>query len=505
MAGPDSPASHDATGGRGPQETSRAWGGRFQEATARIVQEMNASIAFDRMLALEDIAGSLAHARMLLAIGVLDHDEWRSLEDGLAAIAADVREGRFAWRIDREDVHMNIEGALDDRVGKVAGRLHTGRSRNDQVALDLRLWLRRQLTELGDELVMAIAKVLDLSLGWASLPMPGYTHLQRAQPITLGHHLMAWASMLLRDLDRLLDTRKRLSYSPLGSGALAGTTIPLDRFHVARELELEGVTINSLDGVADRDGALETLSTLSFTMVHLSRIAEELVLWTSQEFGFIELSDAFCTGSSLMPQKKNPDIPELLRGKAGRVFGALQALLVVMKGLPLAYNKDMQEDKEPLFDAMRTARQCVGVLPELFSAITPRPEKMSAALKDGYLLATDLADYLVEKGIPFREAHHVAGRAVADGLARNVRLEDMTLDDLKRLHPAFEADVARALDVRVSLDRRSLPGGPAPVAVETAVTLARKILDDLAARLALGGPSLLERALYAGDPLPPPL
>ncbi|MCC6625330.1 MAG: argininosuccinate lyase [Deltaproteobacteria bacterium] len=466
---------------------------------------MNASVAFDRALAIEDIAGSIAHARMLLSVGVLSHEEWRAIEDGLTAIAADVREGRFVWSVEREDVHMNVEGALAERIGEAAGRLHTGRSRNDQVALDLRLWLRRELSGLGNELARTVFKLLELSGRWASLPMPGYTHLQRAQPITLGHHLMAWASMLLRDIDRLLDARKRLSWSPLGSGALAGTTLPIDRFRVARELELDGVTINSLDGVADRDGALESLATLSILMVHVSRMAEELVLWTSQEFGFVELSDAFCTGSSLMPQKKNPDIPELMRGKAGRVFGALQALLVTMKGLPLAYNKDMQEDKEPLFDAMRTARQCAAILPELLGAITPRPERMKRALEDGYLLATDLADYLVQKGVPFREAHHVAGRAVAEGIKRDVRLEAMTLEDLKKLHSAFEADVSQALDVGVSLDKRHLPGGPAPAAVETAMTLARQQLEELGQRLAANGPSLLERALHAGDPLPPPI
>jgi len=484
---------------------NQAWSGRFQEATARIVQEMNASVAFDQLLALEDIAGSLAHARMLFAVGILDNEEWRLIEDGLTAIAADIREGRFKWTMEREDVHMNVEGALADRIGATAGRLHTGRSRNDQVALDLRLWLRRSLSELGHEVARSINKLLELAGRWSSLPMPGYTHLQRAQPVTLGHHVMAWAAMLLRDLDRLLDTRKRLSYSPLGSGALAGTTLPIDRFRVARELELLGVTINSLDGVADRDPALESLSTLSILMVHISRMAEEIVLWTSQEFGFVELSDAFCTGSSLMPQKKNPDIPELLRGKAGRVFGALQALLVTMKGLPLAYNKDMQEDKEPLFDAMRTAHQCVAILPELLSAMTPRPARMQAALADGYLLATDLADYLVEKGVPFRDAHHVAGRAVGHGLSTGQRLEQMPLSELQALHPSFEADVARALDVHASLERRALPGGPAPAAVETAMTLARQQLEELGQRLAGGGPSALERALHAGDPLPPPL
>lgn len=489
-------------GADGESATSAAWGGRFTERTAAIVEAMNASVAFDRVLALEDIAGSLAHARMLRAVGLLQPAEYAELEGGLCGIAAEVRAGTFTWTVAREDVHMNIEGALADRLGAVAGRLHTGRSRNDQVALDLRLWLRREVTELGADIALAVERLLASAATHAELPMPGYTHLQRAQPITFGHHLMAWATMLARDLDRLLDARRRIAVSPLGSGALAGSPLPLDRMFVARELAMNGVTLNSLDGVADRDGALETLACLSIMMVHVSRMAEEIVLWSSQEFGFVELADRFCTGSSLMPQKKNPDIPELLRGKAGRVFGALQALLVMLKGLPLAYNKDMQEDKEPVFDAMRTARQCIAILPELFAAMTPRPARMAGALRDGYLLATDLADYLVERGVPFRDAHHVAGKAVAFGVATGKRLEEMTLAELQTLHPAFAADVAGALDAGRSIARRALPGGPAPEAVRASRAALATELARMRSELDAGGPSALERALHAGAPLP---
>jgi argininosuccinate lyase len=481
---------------------TKAWGGRFSEPTAAIVEAMNASVGFDQRLALEDIAGSVAHARMLRSVGLLSADEQVALEAGLSEIAGEIREGRFVWTVAREDVHMNIEGALADRLGAVAGRLHTGRSRNDQVALDLRLWLRRQTTELAEGLVKVLDVLREKAAAHAEVAMPGYTHLQRAQPITFGHHLAAWAQMLARDLERLLDARKRLAFSPLGSGALAGTPLPIDRRHVCATLGLRAPTLNSLDGVADRDGALEVLSALSILMVHVSRMAEEMILWTSQEFGFVELSDAFCTGSSLMPQKKNPDIPELLRGKAGRVFGALQALLVVMKGLPLAYNKDMQEDKEPLFDAVATAATCVAILPDLLDAMKPRPDRMAQALRDGYLLATDLADYLVERGVPFREAHHVAGRAVGHGVATGQRLEDMPLTDYQQIHPDIGADVHAALDVGRTLARRHLVGGPAPAALRRELATFAAELDALRARLPEHAPSALERALHLGTELP---
>ncbi len=485
-------------------EPAKAWGGRFSEATHAAVEAMNASVAFDQVLALEDIAGSVAHARMLFAQGLLGADEHGMIASGLVAIAAQVRAGAFEFTTAREDVHMNVEGSLADAIGPTAGRLHTGRSRNDQVALDLRLWLRRELTALGGEIAATVDALLELGERHADVPMPGYTHLQRAQPVTFGHHMVAYAAMYLRDLDRLLDARRRTAVLPLGSGALAGTPLPLDRHRVAAELEMPAITLNSLDGVSDRDAALESLAALSIMMVHTSRLAEELVLWASQEFGFIELSDGFCTGSSLMPQKKNPDIPELLRGKAGRVFGALQSLLVTMKGLPLAYNKDMQEDKEPVIDAFRTARLCMGILPALLGAMRVRPERLLAALTDGFLLATDLADHLVEQGVPFRDAHHVVGAAVGLCVGRGCRLEDLDLAALRELHPAFGDDALSVLDAARSLARRDLPGGPAPARVRESVALAGSELAALRDRLEGGGPSALERALATGTPLPPP-
>ena len=480
-----------------------AWGGRFSEATDAQVQSMNASVAFDQRLAFEDIAGSIAHSRMLAGTGLLTHEEQQTLEGGLIGIAHDIREGSFTFTEAREDVHMNVEGALAERVGEVAGKLHSGRSRNDQVALDLRLWLRRELTETAVEVLAVVDTLVELAETHAELPMPGYTHLQRAQPITFGHHLNAYAAMMLRDVSRLLDTRDRAAELPLGAGALAGTPLPIDRQRVARELEFSKLTLNSLDSVSDRDAALETLADLSIFMVHVSRLAEEMVLWTSQEFAFVTLSDAFCTGSSLMPQKKNPDIPELLRGKSGRVFGSLQALLVVMKGLPLAYNKDMQEDKEPLFDAMDNSRMCARVLPALLRAMTPRPEAMEAALSEGFLLATDLADHLVAEGVPFREAHHVIGRAVAHCLDKSCALEDLSIEELRELDPRFGDHARSVLDARKSLARRDVPGAPNPDRVRETCAGVRAFVRELSARTQTGGASDLERAVANGEPLPP--
>ena len=484
------------------KSNTSAWGGRFTEATDAQVQAMNASVAFDQRLALEDISGSIAHSRMLARVGILSPEEQQTLEGGLLGIAHDIRAGQFVFTEEREDVHMNVEGALAERVGEVAGKLHSGRSRNDQVALDVRLWLRRELSEASVEILDVIACLLELADEHADLPMPGYTHLQRAQPITFGHHLNAYAAMLLRDVGRALDARDRAAELPLGAGALAGTPLPIDRSIVAAELEFEQVTLNSLDSVSDRDAPLETLSALSIFMVHVSRLAEEIVLWTSQEFSFVTLSDAFCTGSSLMPQKKNPDIPELLRGKSGRVFGSLQALLVVMKGLPLAYNKDMQEDKEPLFDAMDTARMCARVLPALLRAMTPVEGAMKAALSEGFLLATDLADHLVAQGVPFREAHHVIGRAVASCLDRGCALEDLSLDDLRELEPRFGDDVLEVLDSGRSLERRDVIGGPRPARVRESVEAMGARRVALLERAQTGGPSALERAVAQGAPLP---
>ena len=481
---------------------SRAWGGRFALDTNAAVEAMNASVSFDQRLWLEDIAGSIAQSRMLRAQQLVTDQEQQLIEEGLVGIAADIRSGSFAWSVAREDVHMNIEGALTDRIGAVAGKLHTGRSRNDQVALDLRLWLRRRLTELAQRVGEAVQAFLDVGTRHVDVAMPGYTHLQRGQPVTFGHHMMAYAAMFLRDMDRLLDARRRAAEMPLGSGALAGSPLPLDRHHVAQTLEMPTLTLNSLDAVSDRDPALETLSALSILMVHVSRLAEELVIWSSQEFAFIELSDAFCTGSSLMPQKKNPDIPELLRAKVGRTLGSFTTLAVVMKGLPLSYNKDMQEDKEPLFDAVTTAMESVSILPALLSNMTVRAERLQDALRDGFVLATDLADHLVEQGLPFRQAHHVIGRAVATAISRGKRLEDFTLEELKELSPAFGDDALEVLDPQRSLARRDLPGAPAPNRVAQAIAEAQDRLNALSERASRGGPSAVERALAEGQAVP---
>ena len=483
----------------------RAWGGRFVEATNHSVEAMNASIQFDQKMALEDIAGSIAHARMLAATALITDEERVSLETGLVGIAAEIREGNFSFRVDREDVHMNIEGALRDRLGDVAGRLHTARSRNDQVALDLKLWLRREMSTLGGLIGRLVDTFLTLAESHADQPMPGYTHLQRGQPVTFGHHMAAYAAMYLRDLERLLDARKRAAEMPLGSGALAATPLPIRRELVGAELEMPTLTLNSLDAVADRDAGMEALACLSILMVHTSRLAEELILWSSQEFGFIELRDGYCTGSSLMPQKKNPDIPELLRGKTGRVFGDLMSLLTVMKGLPLAYNKDMQEDKEPVFDAFDTARGCVAILPDLLSTMTVHSDALEDALRDGFVLATDLADHLVDQGVPFRDAHHAVGSAVALCLSRNQRLEDLSDADLQAIHPSFAHGCVDQLSPANSLERRDVPGGPAPARVRSAVTESRQRLETLRARCHSGGPSALEQAIHEGTPLPDPV
>lgn len=480
----------------------RAWGGRFSQDTNAAVEAMNASVAFDQALWCEDIAGSIAHSRMLAAQGLMSVDEQATIEAGLTAIAKDIAAGDFEWTVAREDVHMNIEGALADRIGRVAGKLHTGRSRNDQVALDLRLWLRRELTALAGQLGDVVEAFLRVASANVEVPMPGYTHLQRGQPVTFGHHMVAYAAMFLRDVDRILDVRARAAEMPLGSGALAGSPLPLDRHHVAASLVMPTLTINSLDAVSDRDPALETLSALSIVMTHVSRLAEELVLWSSQEFAFIELSDAFCTGSSLMPQKKNPDIPELLRGKAGRVMGAFVTLSTVMKGLPLSYNKDMQEDKEPLFDAVATVRQALGIMPAMLDNLTVKADRLNAALRDGFVLATDLADHLVERGLPFREAHHVIGRAVALALGKGCRLEDLSLETLRELSPTFGDDALEVLDPQRSLARRDLPGAPAPNRVREAIDEARARLAPMLERSAQGGPCAIEVAVAAGESAP---
>ncbi len=442
--------------------SDKPWGGRFREATDAAVEAFTASVHFGRRFALYDIAGSIAHATMLGKVGLLTPEEAATIVRGLEQVREEIESGRFEWRADLEDVHMNIERRLVALVGEVGGKLHTARSRNDQVALDLRLYLRDaidRLREAAAELQRALGEVATRHV---DVVMPGYTHLQRAQPVLFAHHLLAYHEMLERDRARLADARRRINVLPLGAAALAGTPLPIDRHEVARLLGFDGVSENSLDTVADRDGALEVLAALAILQVHLSRLAEELVLWSSSEFGFVELSDAFATGSSIMPQKKNPDVAELVRGRTGRVVGSLVALLTVVKGLPLSYNRDLQEDKEPLFDAIDTVLACLGVLPPLLRTMTVRAEAMRRATEGGFLTATDAADYLVLKGVPFRRAHEIVGRLVAEAIRRGVELRELPLEVFREAAPQFGPDVYEALSVERSVASRRSYGGTAP-------------------------------------------
>ncbi|MDR1603434.1 MAG: argininosuccinate lyase [Gracilibacteraceae bacterium] len=451
----------------------KLWGGRFEKDTDALVEDFHSSIAFDRRLYKQDIAGSIAHAAMLGRVGIISPAEAAQIVAGLESVRADIEAGQAALETGTEDIHMNVEKLLTERIGAVGKKLHTGRSRNDQVALDLRLFLREETDKTRALLASLIHGLLELAETHAETWAPGYTHLQKAQPITLGHHFMAYAAMFLRDRGRLGDARRRLNYSPLGSGALAGTTFPLRREEAARELGFAGVTPNSLDGVSDRDFALEFLSAAAIIMMHLSRLAEEIILWSSGEFGFITLDDAYATGSSIMPQKKNPDVAELVRGKTGRVYGDLVALLTVMKGLPLAYNKDLQEDKESVFDAVDTVQKCLLIMKPLLETMTVHRERLAAEAKKGFMNATDLADYLAKKHVPFREAHAVAGRLVLLCGRKGCALEDLSLAEFQAASPVIEADVYEALSLEAGVRARDLPGGPAPAAVRAAVRAAR--------------------------------
>ena len=457
----------------------KLWGGRFTESTDALVEELNASIGFDKKLYRQDIAGSIAHARMLSSCGLISNDDLGAIEKGLREVAQEMDGGAFEWRIDREDIHMNVEAALREKIGAAAGRLHTARSRNDQVALDIRLWLRQRTLETVDAIADLQEALIGLAERGKDFLMPGYTHLQRAQPVNAGHHMLAYVEMLERDAQRLLDGFTRTNICPLGSGALAGTPFPIDREQVARTLGFDGITHNSMDGVSDRDFAVEFLATAALCQVHLSRLSEELVLWTSQEFGFIVLPDSFCTGSSIMPQKKNPDIPELVRGKTGRMVGDLVALLTVMKGLPLAYNKDMQEDKEPLFDGAETLLRCLEVTSRMMTKAEWKPDQLRGALNGGYLTATDLADFLVENGMPFRDAHEVSGTVVAFCVEHGKELDELTDDELERLTGYPATDVRPSLDPVRSVARRTQHGAPAQV--HSAIDSARKRLTVLRA------------------------
>jgi len=443
------------------------WSGRFAEPMSERMQRFNASVDFDQRLARADIAGSLAHARMLAAQGILPRDDLAAIERGLAAIGREIDSGEFQWQRALEDVHFNIERRLTALVGDAGKRLHTARSRNDQVATDVRLWLRGEIDALRDSIAALRRALLDLAERHADTVMPGFTHLQVAQPVTFGHHLMAYDAMLARDAERLRDCRARVNRSPLGSAALAGTSFPIDRESAARALGFEGLTPNSIDAVADRDFAIEFAAAAALAMVHLSRFAEELVLWSTPAFGFVTLADRFCTGSSIMPQKKNPDVPELVRGKSARVVGHLTALLVLMKAQPLAYNKDNQEDKEPLFDTVDTLADALAIMTDLVATgIEPNTARMREAALAGHATATDLADYLVRKGVPFRDAHEAVARAVKHAMGLGVDLGELPLSVLKNFHPAIGADVQGVLTLRGSLASRNVVGGTAPEQVK---------------------------------------
>jgi argininosuccinate lyase len=443
-------------------QKSKAWSALFSEPMSELVKRYTASVDFDQRLWRADIAGSLAHAGMLAAQGIIGAQDLADIQRGMAQITAEIEGGQFQWKLELEDVHLNIEARLTQLVGDAGKRLHTGRSRNDQVATDVRLWLRGEIDALALLLADMQRALVAVAAENTDTVMPGFTHLQVAQPVSFAHHLLAYVEMFARDAERLADVRKRCNRLPLGAAALAGTSYPLDREAVAAALGFDGVCENSLDAVSDRDFAMEFLAFASITMVHVSRMAEELVLWMSQNFGFIDLADRYCTGSSIMPQKRNPDVAELARGKSGRVIGHLMGLITLMKGQPLAYNKDNQEDKEPLFDTVDTLTATLRIMAEMVAGITVKPLAMEAAARRGYATATDLADYLVKKGLPFRDAHEVVAHAVKLGLQKGVDLADLALDELKALHPLVGDDAPLVLTLRGSLEARNVRGGTAP-------------------------------------------
>lgn len=456
------------------------WGGRFTEATDAFVAEFTASVQFDQRFYQQDIAGSIAHATMLAKVGVLTEAERDDIIQGLTEIRQEIEAGTFEWRIDLEDVHMNIESRLTNRIGITGKKLHTGRSRNDQVATDIRLYVRDEIDDILKLLERLQKGILGLAAKNTTTIMPGFTHLQTAQPVTFGHHLMAWFEMLVRDSERLIDCRKRVNRMPLGSAALAGTTYPIDRAYTAELLGFEAVSENSLDAVSDRDFGIEFNAAASLIMMHLSRMSEEMILWTSAQFKFVNIPDRFCTGSSIMPQKKNPDVPELIRGKTGRVYGDLMSLLTLMKGQPLAYNKDNQEDKEPLFDAIDTVRGSLMAFADMIPALVPNIEVMREAALRGFSTATDLADYLVKKGVAFRDAHEIVGKAVALGVQESKDLSELSLEQLQQFSDLISADVfEKALTLEASVSARNHIGGTAPVQVAAAIERAHARLAQL--------------------------
>ena len=439
----------------------KLWGGRFVTHTVESVENFTASIAVDARLYRHDIMGSIAHAKMLARQRIISSIEARKIVRGLQAIEREIDNGKFAFSNADEDIHMNIERRLTERIGSAGGKLHTARSRNDQVALDMRLFLRDEVKLILDALATLRQELVKTAQKHLDVIMPGYTHLQRAQPVLFAHHLLAYVEMFLRDSERFADGLERINVLPLGSGALAGTTFPIDRLYVAKLLGFRRISKNSIDAVSDRDFLLEFLAAASILFVHLSRLADELVLWSSQEFGFIELPEGYCTGSSMMPQKKNPDVPELIRGKTGRVFGHLHALLTIMKGLPLAYNRDLQEDKLPLFDTVDTVKASVKMMSEIVAGMMVRRERMQRAVEDGFMNATDVADYLAERGVPFRDAHEITGRIVQFCLANNKRIDDLTVDEFKRFSAKFDNSIYDYLKVEAVVARRSALGGTA--------------------------------------------
>ena len=456
--------------------TQYTWAGRFSEPMSDLVKRYTASVDFDKRMWRQDIRGSLAHAKMLARQGIISGEDLSDIQRGMLQIVTEIESGSFAWSLDLEDVHLNIEKHLTTIVGDAGKRLHTGRSRNDQVATDIRLYLRDSIDDIAVLLRQFQINLLDLAEREAATPMPGFTHLQVAQPITFGHHLMAWFEMTRRDAERFADVRKRTNQLPLGAAALAGTTYPIDREFVAGELGFDGVCENSLDAVSDRDFAIEFCAASALLMMHFSRMSEELVLWMNPRFGFVKIADRFCTGSSIMPQKKNPDVPELARGKTGRVYGHLTALLTLMKGQPLAYNKDNQEDKEPLFDAVDTVTDTLRIYAEMISGITARPENMRDALRQGFATATDLADYLTRKGLPFRDAHEAVGLAVRRAEELGVDLPQLSLAELQNFSPLIGDDIFAVLTVEGSLASRQHIGGTSPKQVKTAIARARSRL-----------------------------
>lgn len=456
---------------------AKMWAGRFGKETDLMVNDFNSSIRFDCRLYEEDITGSIAHARMLGEQGIIEKTEAEAIIAGLLEIRSEIQEGKTTFSLEYEDIHMNIEKMLTDKIGNAGKRLHTARSRNDQVALDMRMYVKKEIKEIM-ELVLDFMDALCKKSGEnLDTVMPGYTHLQRAQPVTFAHYMMAYANMLKRDIKRLKDCLERMDEMPLGSGALASTTYPIDRWMTAKELGFSGITDNSLDGVSDRDYCLELSSDLSILMMHLSRLSEEIISWCSWEFKFVELDDAYSTGSSIMPQKKNPDVCELIRGKTGRVYGSMMTLFTMLKALPLAYNKDMQEDKEAVFDAIDTVKQCLEVFTPMFETMELLPQNMKKAASKGFINATDCADYLTKKGIPFRDAYKITGNLVAECIQKGKTLEELTLEEFREHSSVFDKDVYQAIDLKTCVAGRKAVGGPAPDEVARQIKVIKEFID----------------------------